>query len=193
MIATMHRIVMPMSFVLLCLLASASSASAATLDLKIPTLKSSPGQQVVVPILVKANQGIGSLELELVFDPKVLEFTSLDQGSLLPGALISSNVIEPGRLVVALATGEPVRGEGDLLELRFQVRLDAKAGTSALSLEKVRAWEHGPNILEMLAKTQPGQIDVGSPSWPAWIYGAIAAAVLVLIIAVVIVRRNRTS
>ena len=86
MIATMH----PMHIVLPCLLASAFSVSAATLDLKIPTLKSNPGQQVVVPILVKANQGIGSLELERVFDPK---------------------------------------------------------------------------ILEMLARTQPGQIDVGSPSW----------------------------
>jgi hypothetical protein len=138
---------------------------------------------------------MGALEFEVTYDPQALEFVSLEQADLLPGALVSSNVPQPGRLIVALVSSAEVRGDGTLLVLKYKV-LAKEPGAIALQIEKARAWEHGPELMEMLASTRPGQITVvGGPAISRWyiVVGAIGLLVVVALAMLLVLKARRTA
>lgn len=100
----------------------------------VSTLAVKPGDQVTLPLVLDlpvaaAAGGIGSLGVELRYDPDILQFDSAS--TPLSRALVAHQVTAPGHLRLALAATEPLGvGSLTLFQLRFTVKSDARAGAS---------------------------------------------------------------
>ncbi len=173
----------------LCLLAAWPSAAAAAVTLAVPPDATGvPGRDAAVPIAIRGAQGLGALQFELTYDPAVLEAGEVVAGPGIPGVLLESNVVSPGRLRVAMAGNEPMAGDGELTAA-FAVKA---AGTSALGLENARAWEQA-NSLDMLVDVEPGQfLAAASPAaGNRVVLLAVVGGVILLIIIAIFVRRGK--
>lgn len=169
-------------------LASHHVASAAAMTLMASATSGSAGREVDVPIAVRKSSNLGALEFELRYDPEVLDVREAVAGPLLSGAMLSSNVTEPGRLVVALASGESIQGDGVLVNVRATVRQSSRE-SSPLTLEKVRAWENRIELPEMLVLSEPAVFHVvTSPISPMLIALAVLGAILAITAAVAVAR-----
>lgn len=124
---------------------------AASVTVAVSAVEGSAGTQVRVPVLVREAQGVGALELELTYDPSVLEAQSVEPGPILSG-LVDFNVVKPGRLKIAMATSQAVNGSGELFLVMLKV---LSSGQSRLGLENVAAWEQA-NSQEMTVSLEPG-------------------------------------
>ena len=96
-----------------------------------PELRARPGQTISVPVVldlsrVSASGSLGAFQLELAFDPAVLEFVSAEPA-------VSGNALAdlaaPGRVAFALATtAEQGKATFTLMNVTFRVRADARPG-----------------------------------------------------------------
>jgi hypothetical protein len=169
-----------------------SADSAPSWGLSVDDAKVSAGETVQVAIRASGDSGVGAAQLDLRFDPAVLDFRSVSPGPLLPSALLESRAASPGRVRVALASGEPVTGEGVLIVVQFTVRAGPPART-VVSIEDLRAWSEA-DVLPIVVSSRAGEVSrverpllplaPGSPesdaTLPAWVYALVgAAAVLV--------------
>jgi hypothetical protein len=168
----------------------------ATATLVAPSISGAVGTEVKASLRVRGAQGLGSLQLDLTFDPALLEAQGVAPGEMLPGALLAFNVVEPGRLRIAL-TGDPQRaanGDGSLVEVTFRV---LAAGECALRIESARAWEQTIDAPEMLLSLEPGRFAAGTAWWTDWkvlaAIAVVALALLVLLVRLVSRRRGRPA
>lgn len=154
---------------------------AATITLRVGSVRASPGSTVEVPIEAVGAPGIGPLQMELVYDPAVLTAETVTHGALLSSnALMESNVTPRGRVIVAIVAADPIKGDGVIVKVRFKVIGNA-GQQSALTLEAVQAWERG-NQREVLVKTEAGRVTVGGADLLAWILsGATCLFILLLV------------
>jgi RNA polymerase subunit RPABC4/transcription elongation factor Spt4 len=153
---------------------------AASVTVAIPAVDGSAGTQVRVPVLVREAQGVGALELELTYDPSVLEAQSVEPGPILSG-LVDFNVVQPGRLKIAMATSQAVNGSGELFLVMLKV---LSSGQSRLGLEKVAAWEQA-NSQEMTVSLEPGAFKTsgGAAVSSGSSYLTLGISLIVLVIA----------
>jgi hypothetical protein len=176
-------------FVLAAGLASAGAAPPAPLTLKVGTHQGSAGETVHIPIEMRGAQNLGPVQFLLSYDPKVLEPKTVAQGSLLKGAMLNHRVLEPGALQILLLTGDAINGDGPAFVADFQVL--GKAGDSSdLKLGYARAWQRDAP-LEMLVTAENGTFKVRGFAFPLWAWIAIGAAVLIVILAVIFLRRKK--
>ena len=149
-----------------------------------------PGGAVDVPLEVKDAKGLGSLQFDVKYDPVMLVPTDepVKAGTDLPGAMIESNVVSPGTLRIALISGEPVNGAGQLLTIGFNVSAEA-TGKSAIALAGLQAWDHEEN-LQMLAMGMNGTVDV-QRKMSMMVIAAIAGVVLVLLFVRILAAKSR--
>jgi hypothetical protein len=89
-------------------------------------------------IEISSKEKIGAVQFELVF-PAVGVFQQIEPAALLPSALIESNILEPGRLRVAVVSSEPITGSGEFARLRF-ASLPVSNPATELRLENIQAW-----------------------------------------------------
>jgi hypothetical protein len=176
---------------LLCLPAG-EAANAALLNLAPADVSVSPEADVDIPIRMSGADGLGPLQFDLCYDPELVSPASpaIQAGPASGGAMIESNVVEPGRLRVAMICGQPVSGEGDLLLVSFKAV--GPAGQSCdVTLEKVRAWDF-ENNLAMRVETQPGRVTLGSALvLSARMIQGLLVAVIVLVILILVSGRLR--
>jgi len=178
--------------VLLAACVVAPGARAASVTVAVASARGAPGAEVKVPVSVRGAQGLGALQMELVYDPAVLEARKVEEGALLSGAMVESNVPQPGRMRVALVSGEPVNGDGVLLMARF-VACGAAGKECQVQAENARAWEHSTN-LDMRVSVEPGKFTVAAAGLSPVLLGAIAAIVAIVLVAIVaFARRKRPS
>lgn len=170
---------------------AAGVAYGASVTVAVPKeVSGAPGGDATVDVTLRGAQGLGSLQLELTWDPAVLEAKDVQPGPNAPAMLLEHNVTTPGRMRIALAANEPLNGEVQL-SATFAVK---SAGSCSLGLDKVQAWEHG-NGLEMLVTAEPGQFSSAKPADapPAsapipWALMVGGAAVLVAVVALLACR-----
>jgi hypothetical protein len=185
-----HRI----GLVLAALITVTPVAQADSLSLQIAELQAAAGSEVAVPVVAEAASGLGALQTEVVFDPQHLEPLGVEAGSLLANALLDGNIVDRGRLRVALVSGEPVAGSGELLVLRFKV-LGGVGKTASIELAKARAWNHAHTVA-MHVDVQPGQLTVVEPSRG---FGARAGSIAITVsaallgVALLLVNARRSS
>jgi len=161
------------------------------MELSIGAGSAEAGAVAKVPIRMNSPIGIGAVQFEIVYDPAVVRFKGVENGSLLPTGLVESNVVQPGRARVALVSSEEVKGTGVLLLAEFEV-LAGPAGVTAIGLEAVRGWEQASNLPVNAAsqagqwtRTVPASVIGGRPTAeggsPAWHYGVVAVVILVVL------------
>jgi hypothetical protein len=106
---------------------SALPGGASTLDVK-------PGDRMRLPLVLDlpaaaAAGGLGSINVELRYDPDILQFDSASTS--LSHALVAHQVTAPGHLRLALAATESLgTGPLTLFQLQFTVKPGARAGAS---------------------------------------------------------------
>lgn len=138
-----------------------------------------------------AAPGIGALHVELTYDATVLEAISGSAGSLAAGGSLVDANPTPGRLIMGVVSSDAINGDGEILVAKFRV-LGTKGATTALGLEKLRAWEGTLERLDIQAVAAPGSFTVtgAKSAFPWWII-AVAAAVVLLLILLLWKRRRR--
>ncbi len=174
----------------------------AAVTLSLPKLQAGHGQEIEVPITVKGGKGMSALQLRLTYDPELLEVVqdpndpdkAVTRGKILPDKAIAKVYTDtPGRLpVLFLGGADPkakaiyaVEEDGTLLTIRFRVKGPA-GQKSALALEKAQAF--AANDMDLIVKTEPGEIAINSAI--PWLWLAIGAGALLLLIAILAARRR---
>jgi pSer/pThr/pTyr-binding forkhead associated (FHA) protein len=100
---------------------------------------SGPHRQVTdVAIEVAGASSVGSMHIELTYDPAVLQPVDVKAGSLAEGALLERNLSAPGRVVIGLITTRGISGSGEVAVVSFNAPGEAGT-TSDLRLENVTA------------------------------------------------------
>jgi hypothetical protein len=91
-----------------------------------------------IPVNLSGAINVGSLHIEVVYDSSILEITAVKAGKLAQNALVDSTITTPGRAIIGILSSNGISGSGAIASIDFKSK--AKAGTSALTLEKVEAY-----------------------------------------------------
>ncbi len=83
-----------------------------------PAVTPSP-TTVEVPIEVQRASNLGSLQLELVYDPQALELQDVRAGQLARNALVDFNRDTPGRVRIGVVDASGISGDGAIIILFF--------------------------------------------------------------------------
>jgi len=165
----MNRYLFSGTIALLILIASSVVASIerpSSLKLVVGNIQGAPGAKVELPIEAQAAQQLGALQMELIYDPGILEPLSVEPGTLSADLTVDHHVAIPGRLRIVMnaSARESVSGDGTLLKAIFNVK-GTGAQSCALALEEVQAWDNTrPDSppYEMLVSVEPGAFTVTS-------------------------------
>ena len=172
-------------------------ARASSVTVVVGSVEGASGSKVSVPINIRDAQQLGAMQMEMTYDPALLEAKTVDNGSLPQEITIGSNVVAPGRLRIVMnaPARESISGDGTLMKAVFEVKGKSGPGCD-LRLEGLRAWDNTkPEAMpfEMLVTVEPGKFTLVGGSLPV-IPLAVAGAAVVLILLVllgIIVRRKK--
>lgn len=180
------------------LLSPATLASSVTVS--VGAVQSAAGSKVKIPIAVKDARKLGAIQLDLRYDPELLEFVSAKPGSFDEEIKVIANAAVPGELYVGMHTSarDTISGSGALIDAVFKV-IGADGQGCDLLLENVEAW-YAPNVntpaLEMLVTTETGRFTVAGTAFPGWIWiagAALAGLLLFLLVKKKSTRRKKTA
>jgi hypothetical protein len=173
---------------------SSAVAHAASVTLIAPKCQGATGDEIKAPIQAREAEGIGSLQMEVVYDPTLLEPMEVEEGKMLPGAMLAFNVVEPGRLRVAVVGDpqKPVRGDGELAVVKFKV-LGAAGKQGPLSIEHAQAWEQTDDALDMLVKLEPGKFSIERAGLPLWMIVAASVGLLAVLVLMLATRNKKAA
>ena len=107
-----------------------------------------------IPINLSGANDVGSLHIELVYDPSILEVTGVKAGKLAQNAVLDSNIGTPGRAIIGIVSSNGIAGSGAVASVSFKAK--AKTGTSALTLENVEAYS-AETLQDKLTQVSAGQ------------------------------------
>lgn len=161
---------------------------AAQVTLSVAKSAAPAAQTVKIPINAEVTGAAAAMQMDLIFDPKVLTFKRIESGPVLTSALVEANVGAPGQLRIALTSNEEIKGTGTLLDVEFEVQPGEPAAV-ALRLDKARAWDQANN-LEMTVAAGGGEFSRTGPSLLLWAFVAGGVALLIALILVVLRRRK---
>lgn len=134
------------------------------------------GSEVRIPIQIQDSPGLGAIQCDLVYDPSVLSPINVELGSQGSG-LVAHNVVDRGRLRIALATSDAISSDGELLVVTGKV---LGGSMTPLALENGRAWGHG-DAMDVPVNLLPGKLEVRFVFQPWMIGAAIGGGVLLLL------------
>jgi len=183
-----------LAFLVAALLIAASSIPSygGDMSLTVGSMEAVPDSTISLPLELSDARGLGSLQFDVNYDPTALSPTAarVEAGADHGGVMVESNVVSPGTLRVALISGEPINGGGQLLTLGFTVRADAP-NTSRIALVELQAWDHG-NSLHMLATGVDGTVTVTARQKISRMQlAAVAMGAFVILLTLIIVGKAR--
>ena len=112
----------------------ASAQAAGSAAIWSEDLTAAPNEWICIPISCADLADLSALELELFYDPQVLQFQSETCGWMLDGALYHVNGDIEGRICLTAASAQGISGNGVLVYLYFTVASDCPAGSYPLTL-----------------------------------------------------------
>lgn len=192
-----HRVLLTLTLLVGVFAPPAAWSSSVTLA--VGSVEGAPGSRVEVPIDVRAAQQLGALQMELVYDPDILEPLSVETGTMSQDVTVDHNIVAPGRLRIVMnaSARESVSGDGTLIKAVFTVK-GTNQQRCELTLEQVQAWDNTrPDAppYEMLVTVESGAFTVGGSSPSAgWIAAlCVALVILLLVIGVVAAGKSRRA
>ena len=148
------------------------AASADAIGISASRVNAGPGTTLTVPVKIgdTTGRGIQAYEFELHYDPDVLEVAeaaiSLAE-TISVGRATAVNANEKGVLKGVVFGSYPLEGEGDLLNLHFNV-IGAAGSATELKWERFRLNEGGISF-----KTESGRVTVASSAEKGGINGRL--------------------
>jgi len=97
-------------------------------QIKVESVKTSPGKEVSIPVIVKNNPGIASFQFEVEYDSNVLEWTGIEKSDLSGSWDVA---VDESILWV---DSDNYTEDGTLFTLIFQVKEEATAGTTNVTV-----------------------------------------------------------
>ena len=139
-----------------------TDVTTAPISVSLPVTTGSPQGNLTVPITVGnlTNNGVFSYDLDISYDPTVLQATGVGVDStstLSSGFTVISNATSTGHILVAAFGTAPLSGSGTLLNLTFKVA-GLNAGTSPLTWQKMKFNDGTPSV-----STVSGGFTIGDP------------------------------
>lgn len=189
----------PAALILLCCCLLSCTVVASSVTVAVGPAGGAPGSQVEVPVNIRGAKQLGYMQMELTYDPAVLEAATntsgagVVKGNLPKDVSIDSTVIAPGRLRLGMNISnqsESVDGDGTLMKALFKVK-GGKGKECALALENVEAWDNtrpDQRGMEMLVTVENGKFTVGG-GLPLWMM-IVGGAVLLLLLLIVAFRKR---
>ena len=116
-------------------------------------LTAAPGEWLCVPIRCEGFENLAALDLELFYDPSVLQFQYESIGWMLDGAVYHVNSNAPGRVSLSAAAAYGISGSGELVYLYFSVAADCPAGTYPLTLAAGEAYDASLSPVSVSARS----------------------------------------
>ncbi len=114
-----------------------------------------------IPVTVRGASNLGSLQLEVRFDPQALELKGVKAGPLARNALVDSKLSAPGRVQIGLVAASGISGDGGVVLLTFAPA--GKAGPVSLTVEQLQAAD--TDLRDLVVTTTAGQFGgTGSPA-----------------------------
>lgn len=107
-----------------------------------------------IPINLTGASDVGSLHIELVYDPAILEVTAVKAGKLAQNAVVDSNLLAPGRAIIGIVSSNGIAGSGVVVSVSFKAK--AKTGSSELTLENVEAYS-AETLQDKITQVSAGQ------------------------------------
>lgn len=107
------------------------------IEVSMPSVNANRGQTFELPISITDVEGLLSADISLSFDQDLLAVNSVRLGALTADFILDSNQPNPGKLILALASGTSVNGSGNLAVIEFRV-LEGSKTSSALHLEDIK-------------------------------------------------------
>jgi len=117
-----------------------------------------------VPVNLKGASNVGGLSIDLVYDPAILEVTSVKAGTLALNAMIDFNTKTPGHVIIGIVSSNSINGSGAVANITYKSK--AKTGTSALTLEKVEAYS-ADKLQDMRTQVSAGRFNAKDSSFNA--------------------------
>jgi len=149
-----------MAMITLLLVVCGTAAAQGALTVKVGDITGPHRQRTEVPIEVVGASNLGSLHVELNYDPAVLTPVEARSAGLAGNASFDSNLSTSGRVVMGLVTAQGISGSGQVAVVVFEVPGQSGA-TSPLTLQNVEASD--ANTLSLVQATvQSGTFTVGA-------------------------------
>ncbi len=117
---------------------------------------------VKVPIIAMSADNVGTMHIELTYDPDVLIPVSVTNGTITEDSTIEYNLEIPGRAIWEMTNPEGVDGQGSLASIAFHVVGDTDM-ISPLKLDNLNAWNYLTNS-RILPTTLDGSYRVSDQS-----------------------------
>ena len=136
-----------------------------------PTPAPSPTSELIaVPISVKGARDLGTLHIELVYDPAILKADSFESGELAQNALVEVNPDTPGRVVIGIIDTDGIQGDGPVVIISFKPV--GQQGNSTLALENVTA-HSATTLIDVPTTVSSGTFAIGggATSLPEIVFG----------------------
>lgn len=118
--------------------AGGNTPSTGNFTIEVGSVTAQPGQQAVIPITLSHNPGMLGLILSLHYDDTLMTLTGVENGTAVKDTLV---LTPAGQLTSGCSflwdgvdlTDEQIQ-DGELLLLRFDISVDAPAGSSVISI-----------------------------------------------------------
>jgi hypothetical protein len=88
-----------------------------------------------VPIKIMTDKEVVAMAFELLYDPAVLEATTVDRSTLAQGSKAGYTVVEPGRLYVQVTGAPNIDRNGTLVIAHFKLLDEARSSTLTIDFK----------------------------------------------------------
>jgi Rieske Fe-S protein len=127
------------TFIIALLIGGVTTSSSTTPSFSIPNDASgTQGSYVSIPIEVSGASNVGSLYINLTYDPNVLSVQNVTTTELTNTSLLQWNTIPLRTLLIAMIDSSGITGSGSVATITFFV-VGYQGATSPLTFEKVEA------------------------------------------------------
>lgn len=162
-------------------------APSGTATITAASVEAAPHGSAAVAIGIAGAKGFRAMHVEVSYDASVLSVEKVDAGPLLRNAMFEPDTSAPGLVLLRIAAGDALGGDGSLATIRFKVLGGGGAASDVVVKNcKVYAPGEGGELISVLAV--PGRVSVagGVP----WIPIGIGGGALLLLIVVLAARRG---
>lgn len=125
-----------------------------------------PGESVTIPVTISENPGITGFELSLEYDKKALIPTEINGGELLTSGLFMSTLDsgvsaeELDTIKVVWSNDTAINTNGELFNITFEVKKDAKEGNHSIGLNYEKGWITDENFYDVMPSVIDNSITV---------------------------------
>lgn len=119
-----------------------------------------PEDSIKIPVNFNAASNVGSLHMELVYDPSILKAINVKASSLVNNGVVKANIDTPGRAVIGIIDATGINGDGPAVEVSFDV---IGSGLTYLNLENVEAAD-SDTLRDIITQVRKGEYNTSDDS-----------------------------